>query len=155
MAKCKQCSKEVHTIGTKPRVFCSDRCRKAWSRQEQTDRITNGQSKRTGIDSMIKPKPELTAQGNIRVSKPGDTDYVPMCETTKAFIEGRDKQPESGKRGKDIKCFGDLPMDVQASIDRLSVFNGKIDRAIKIKRTEAAIRYQYQFPDRFHSTGAT
>ncbi len=27
---------------------------------------------------------ERTAQGNIRVSKPGDDDYVPQCETTRA-----------------------------------------------------------------------
>ncbi len=32
-------------------------------------------------------KPERTAQGNIRVSKPGDSDYEPQCETTRAFIE--------------------------------------------------------------------
>ncbi len=47
------------------------------------------------------------------------------------------------KRGKDIKCFEDLPADVQETIDRMSMFNGKIDRAIKIKRTAAAIRYQH------------
>ena len=33
----------------------------------------------------ITTKPERTAQGNIRVSKPGDADYVPQCETTRAF----------------------------------------------------------------------
>ena len=37
---------------------------------------------------MISAKPERTAQGNIRVSKPGDPDYVPQCETTRAHIEG-------------------------------------------------------------------
>jgi len=26
--------------------------------------------------------------GHKRVSKPGDPDYVPQCETTRAFIEG-------------------------------------------------------------------
>ncbi len=27
--------------------------------------------------------------GHVRVSKPGDADYVPQCETTRAFVEGR------------------------------------------------------------------
>ncbi len=85
-------------------------------------------------------KPERTAQGNIRVSKLGDDDYVPQCETTRAFIEDRPKRPETGKRGKalpqfediiglhlkgvpkrgkDIKCFADLPPDIQQTINSL------------------------------------
>ena len=27
--------------------------------------------------------------GHVRVSKPGDADYVPMCETTRRFCQGR------------------------------------------------------------------
>ena len=27
--------------------------------------------------------------GHVRVSKPGDDDYVPMCETTRRYIDGR------------------------------------------------------------------
>ncbi len=57
------------------------------------------------------------------------------------------------KRGKDIKYFGDLPMDVQATIDRLSVVDGKIDQTVKANRTAIAINYQHLFPDRFYSTG--
>ena len=34
-----------------------------------------------------KTEPERTAQGNIRVSKPGDADYEPQCETIRAFVE--------------------------------------------------------------------
>ena len=97
--------------------------------------------------------PEHTAQGNIRVSKPGDGDYVPQCETTRAFIEGRDKRPETGKRGKDIKVFADLPPDVQQTIDSLSMVDGKICQRVKANRTAIAINYQHLFPDRFHSTG--
>ncbi len=67
--------------------------------------------------------PEPTAQGNIRVSKPGDADYEPQCETTRAFIEGRDKRPETGKRGKDIKCFADLSPDVQDTITTQQVLH--------------------------------
>ena len=52
------------------------------------------------------------------------------------------------KRGKDIKCFEDLPPDVQATINRLSESNEE-----KAKRTAAAIKYQHLFPDRYYSTG--
>lgn len=124
------------------------------------------QSRRLGSDEELRrtyensvlcvpiEKPERTERGNIRVSKPGDSDYVPQCETTRAFIEGRDKKPEAGKRGKDIKCFEDLPPDVQQTIDSLSVVDGKIDQTIKVNRTAIAIHYQHLFPDRYHSTGA-
>jgi len=52
------------------------------------------------------------------------------------------------KRGKDIKCFEDLPVDVQATIRSLSDTNEEFQR-----RTQIAIQYQHMFPDRFHSTG--
>lgn len=94
--------------------------------------------------------PERTAQGNIRVSKPGDADYVPQCETTRAFIEGRDKRPTIAK---DIKCFVDLPPDVQRTINMMSTIDGRIDEAEKAKRTARAIHYQSLFPDRYYSTG--
>ncbi len=60
------------------------------------------------------------------------------------------------KRGKDIKCFADLPPDVQQTIDRMSVVDGKIDQTIKVNRTAIAISYQHMFPDfpdRYHTTG--
>ena len=69
--------------------------------------------------------PERTAQGNIRVSKPS----------------------------KDIKCFSDLPPDVQRTIDQMSLIDGKIDTTIKANRTAIAINYQHLFPNRYHSTG--
>ena len=87
------------------------------------------------------------------MSKPGDDDYEPQCETTRAFVEGRDKRPETGKRGKDIKCFEDLPPDVQQTIDSMSVVDGVIDQTIKANRTAIAINYQHLFPDRYYSAG--
>jgi len=61
----------------------------------------------------------------------------------------------STKRGKDIKCFADLPPDVQATINQMSRDdNGKIVEAVKSKRTVAAIKYQHLFPDRYHTTSA-
>jgi len=94
------------------------------------------------IPCEVEIKPERTAKRNIRVSKPGDDDHVPMCETTSAFIEGRDKRQETAKRGLDIKCFEDLPPDVQESIRTVSESNEEFKR-----RTGIAIRYQHLFPD--------
>ena len=34
-------------------------------------------------------KPERTEHGFIRVSKPGDSDYVSICETTRRYINGQ------------------------------------------------------------------
>ena len=57
------------------------------------------------------------------------------------------------KRGKDIKCFEDLPLDVQETIHRLSTIDGRVDQASKAKRTAIAINYQHLYPDRYYSTG--
>ena len=54
------------------------------------------------------------------------------------------------KRGKDIKCFEDLPARVQGNIERLS-----IDEDLKQRTIERAIRYHQTHPDRYYSTGAT
>ena len=72
-------------------------------------------------------KPERTALGNIRVSKPGDDDYVPMCETTRSYIGAVPEVPglttlAKPKRGLDIKCFKDLPPDVQRKYARIGSY---------------------------------
>lgn len=61
---------------------------------------------------------------------------------------------EKPKRGKDIKCFADLPPDVQMTIDLMSVVDGKIDRTTKVNRTAVAINYQHMFPDRYYPQDA-
>ena len=61
---------------------------------------------------------------------------------------GKAERAES-KRGKDIKCFEDLPPDVQQTIDGLSVVEGKIDQTIKANRTAIAVHYQHTFPGRY------
>ena len=143
-------------------------------RDSMTDKGMTVVDERPNEPSNVIPKtdipviPERTALGNIRVSKPGDDDYVPMCETTRRFLARTspvlDELNPSGtkeppydinipiqvepKRGEDIKTFADLPPDVQATINRISQSNEE-----KQKRTKAAIKYQHLFPDRFHSTG--
>ena len=42
------------------------------------------------------------------------------------------------RRGKDIKCFADLPLDVQQNINRISESNEE-----KQKRTAIVINYQH------------
>lgn len=92
------------------------------------------------------PRLEVTEHSNVRVSKPGDADYFPKCETTRAFVENRAKQPSTAK---EIKCFEDLPPDVQQTIRTISSTDEEFQR-----RAGIAIRYQHLFPDRYHSTGA-
>ena len=61
-----------------------------------------------------------------------------------------DTHPVIPERGKDIKCFADLPPDVQMTIDSMSLVDGKIDQTIKANRTAIAINYQHQFPDQYY-----
>ena len=142
--------------------------RQASQRQRDKKGMTDDCAK-VGIvipDHPVPVIPERTSQGNIRVSKPGDADYVPQCETTRAFVElstesnhGQDLHKPIdnielsknilAKRGKDIKSFEDLPPDVQQTIGMMSMVEGKIDQTIKANRTAIAIHYQHTFPERY------
>lgn len=55
--------------------------------------------------------------GHIRVSKPGDPDYFPQCETTKAFVEGRPKDLSTAKRG-DVQTVIDGVTEAEPPPDR-------------------------------------
>lgn len=117
-----------------------DRQREANRQAKMRQRAREGMT--ITLDNVIPTViPKRTVKGNIRVSKPSDADYVPQCETTRAFVEGRDKRPSTAKRGKDIQCFEDLPLDVQATINRVSESNEE-----KAKRTAIAIKYQHCIP---------
>ena len=72
---------------------------------------------------------------------------------TKLCIESQPKTTRlpTHKRGKDIKCFEDLPVDVQQTINRTSMTEGKINQTIKALRTTLAIRYQHLKPNRYYS----
>ncbi len=75
-----------------------------------------------------------------------------LLEPAKAFEGANQFGPKgvtSTKRGKDIKCFADLPPDVQQNIISMSTINGKLDETKKAKRTTSAITYQHLFPDRY------
>jgi len=117
-------------------------------------------------------QPERTAKGNIRVSKPGDADYkvkpkgslqwlshLPKATCNlpkdKPIADVSNDKVIKYKRGKDIKCFEDLPPDVRRTIEKMSTIeDGKMDLSIKANRTAIAINYQHLFPGRYNSTGA-
>ena len=73
-----------------------------------------------------------------------------VTEPKHSYIGAVPETPDttSPKRGKDIKCFADLPPDVQETIDKMSESNEE-----KVKRTAAAIKYQHLFPDRYDNRG--
>lgn len=119
----------------------------------------------------------------VRVSKPGDADYEPQCETTEVHLEELKNHGEGlvikdlekcrhcgidlptlkqkrinleacsncqPKRGLDIKCFEDLPADVQETINQMCrIDDNKIDATAKANRTAIAIHYQHLFPGRY------
>ena len=59
MNKCKNCGKEIESLGTKPKLYCSDACRKRSKRTEQTDKTANGQE-----------QTDKTANGQEQTDKP-------------------------------------------------------------------------------------
>jgi len=63
--------------------------------------------------------------------------------------QGITKGITSTKRGKDIKCFEDLPPDVQETINMMSRRDGKIDPIVKANRTAIAVNYQHLFPESY------
>lgn len=102
--------------------------------------------------TVIDEKPNVTPKGDVVV--------IPNCNQVKTVVlipgdegyigEPRSRAPDKPgqKRGKDIKCFANLPPDVQQTINSISV-----DAEDKARRTAIAIHYQHLFPDRYHSTG--
>lgn len=97
----------------------------------------------------------VTNQGVTEKALPPDTTGI--AEALDGQRQQREYKPSTSadnvKRGKDIKCFEDLPMDVQQTIDRMSQRDGKIDPTVKANRTAIAISYQHLYPGRYYSTG--
>ena len=98
-----------------------------------------------------KPANELKSGQYNPVSKPGDSDYVPQCETTRAFVDNRAKRLSTAKRGKDIKCFEDLPPNAQECINKMSIKDGKIDQTLKDNWMASVVSFQRLYPDRYES----
>ncbi len=89
----------------------------------------------------------MTSQGMTEAIEPEQGDKLTF---RKGSAVGCPMASMIPKRGKDIKCFDDLPPDVQASIKSDSrIIAGTRDLEY-VKRTANAIRYQHLFPDGYH-----
>lgn len=114
------------------------------------------QDKTKGMTNEGMMPPDLDIRPGYDEAKQGITDrppsgitqgvtVIPDLDIRAGFDEA--KIQGSTKRGKDIKCFADLPPDVQITIQMVSDTDEELE-----KRTAAAIRYQHLFPNRYHST---
>lgn len=109
-------------------------------KQREANRQAQARFKAKGITKGI------TEQG---ITKPNNID-LKLCKCGwPGTIDDSDVNQPSTKRGHDIKCFEDLPPDVQQTIDRMSIVDGKIDQTIKANRTAIAVNYQHLFPDSY------
>lgn len=122
-----------------------DKQREAVKAATQRYRAKKGDSALSGSKEGLE-----NARGLPVVDELSDTQpVIPSCDT----FPKATRLP-THKRGKDIKCFADLPLDVQKTIAMMSRRDGKIDQVDKAKRTTAAIKYQHLFPDRYEPTNA-
>lgn len=130
MANCKNCGREYEAKRSTSE-YCGSKCKQEFYRNR--------------FHSVT-----LKESQAVTLTKKDITDGSMNIETLAKVDAGcGDKLSHGLKRGKGIKCFADLPPDVQATIDKLSESNEE-----KHKRTQIAVQYQHTFPDRFHSTGA-
>lgn len=135
MVKCKcGCGKNVLVVSGKvQRQFYSDKCRKT--------------SKRAELKESKAPTCPVVDEPRTDGIKPPTSDTNPgQFPKTARF--------PTHKRGKDIKCFADLPPDVQQTIDSMSLVDGKIDQTIKANRTAIAVNYQHLFAGAYYPHGA-
>jgi hypothetical protein len=90
---------------------------------------------------------DRTAAGNL--TEEGIRQYRKI-----GYKSSNELSVNTPRRGKDIKCFEDLPPDVQETINQMCrIDDNKIDATAKANRTAIAINYQHLYPDRYHSTG--
>lgn len=131
MPKCKQCGVEYEAKRSTS-SYCSPKCKQEFYRNR------------------INAKPEI-----VTLTQDKLVTVIKAESHTDASDIGAVKALHNviPKRGKDIKTFDDLPPDVQQTIDKMSVVEGKIDHTLKVNRTAIAIHYQHLFPDRYYSTG--
>ena len=110
--------------------------------------MLKGMTNQGVMDAGMTVAPEIIPKSDIRVIP---NHPVPVIPKHQGFTQGKQVLILDGpkKRGKDIKCFEDLPPDVQKTIDIMSMVEGKIDQTIKANRTAIAINYQHTFPERY------
>ena len=91
MTNCKQCNKEIEQIeGKETRVFCSDRCRKAFSRNIGQNPTSDNIGQPTSDKERINPNTgfkERTYSLEEVCSPEELRDFPRMCETRKSYKE--------------------------------------------------------------------
>lgn len=117
MANCKQCGQDYEAKRSTS-VYCSPKCKQEFYRNRMSKPVT------------------------VSDAKPVTVTSESGCHDGFEIITSSDKP----KRGKDIKCFNDLPEDV-----RLTILKMSRDKEDYEKRVVAAIRYQHLFPDRYEN----
>ncbi len=90
------------------------------------------------------------ASKRLELGKSKATASPSVAELRTTGIKLTSDSNHGQRRGKDIKCFADLPPDVQHTIEKMSVVDGKIDKTIKANRTAIAVNYQHLYPDRYY-----
>lgn len=77
--KCKQCDIEIESKGTKPKLFCSDACRKKWKRTQDKKRTeqadTSGQTPETGQTAQTTQQPD--EQEAAQATKSDNHEHCP------------------------------------------------------------------------------
>ena len=151
MANCKQCGQEYEAKRSTSH-YCSPKCKQEFYRNRMTPvtvtpvtlrdakPVTVTSPKRSPLDY----EPQTNEEANKVLRGINYAQPAPPPTTPYPKPERRPKTTRlpTHKRGKDIKVFTDLPLDVQQTIDKLSVVDGKIDQTIKAKRIAIAIYYQ-------------
>ena len=129
IAECEWCNSEYDAKRSTSR-FCGPKCKQAFYRNRMNPGVT------------------LRDDKSVTVTKADSHVDASDIGVVKALHQAISKP----KRGKDIKGFIDLPMDVQQTITRLCPDVVK-DHAERCRRSGIAIRYQHLFPNKYNSTG--
>ena len=138
IAECEWCNSEYDAKRSTSR-FCGPKCKQAFYRNRMKGVTVTEEARSVTVTA--KPKRNVFTKLVLE----GMTKGVTVTGSGARVIP---------KRGKDIKCFEDLPADVQQAVNMMSMVNDKIDQTIKANRTAIAIHYQHIFPGRYEPTDA-
>ena len=153
MSKCVQCGKEYEAKRSTS-SYCSAKCKQEFYRNRITVTpvtvksvsVTDDTVKSFSVTDLEKCRycgvllPKLLKPRKY----PGACYKCALEHPTKLEGHTTNRVTDKPKCGKDIKCFEDLPPDVQQTIEILSD-----NEEEKKRRTGIAIHYQHIFPERY------
>ena len=135
----------TNALTGRQRRFCSDKCRKA---QNRTDKANEDAPEWTNPDRLVvNTQPGHKADKIEGLKKITDNTWAETAdahfnrvhpevvwesepsavEAVDEILTGRSQAEPKNRRGKDIKAFADLSLDVQQSINSMSIIDGKLD----------------------------